>query len=203
MATTSNSRSVLFQLRQLMPERLLLTHEGLALAELQANRLLRVFGINDAKTVPEIVSELPFVRIVERVEAPVAGGTFWLKPHWLIVLNSSDSEARRRFSLFHEFKHILDHPAGAMHYAGSSTTDRTNRAEQAANYFAACALMPKRTVKHLWGIGMQDVSELATQFEVSAEAMQIRLEQLGLVDRWIRPRCLGPAAEIARDRLVA
>ena len=87
----------------------------------------------------------------------------------------------------HEFKHVLDHPFISYLYPSTFTTDADRQAELAADYFAACLLMPKRLVKRLWGEGVQRTTDLANAFGVSEVAMRYRLEQLGLVDR--RARC--------------
>lgn len=56
-------------------------------------------------------------------------------------------------------------------------------------YRDAWVLMPKIWVKRLWARGVQDVSALAWRFEVSQQAMLIRLQVLGLVEP--QPRCLN------------
>ncbi|MEO6318843.1 MAG: ImmA/IrrE family metallo-endopeptidase, partial [Acidimicrobiales bacterium] len=60
--------------------------------------------------------------------------------------------------------------------------------ERLCDYFAACLLMPRSWVKQAYGSGVQDVVALAERFEVSPQAMQVRLLQLGLVDRYRRCR---------------
>lgn len=54
------------------------------------------------------------------------------------------------------------------------------QAEQAADYFAACLLMPRAWVKRAWSEGLQRLSELSQLFEVSPPAMARRLDHLGL-----------------------
>ncbi|WP_140061045.1 ImmA/IrrE family metallo-endopeptidase, partial [Vibrio parahaemolyticus] len=51
--------------------------------------------------------------------------------------------------------------------------------EREANSFAASMLMPRDTLKNYHTI-TQDLSELASKFQVSKAAMQYRLEDLGL-----------------------
>ena len=57
-----------------------------------------------------LIGELPRVRV--RVESTLAdsGLTHWNGGTWVIGVNRNDSRTRRRFTLAHEFKHILDHP---------------------------------------------------------------------------------------------
>jgi Zn-dependent peptidase ImmA (M78 family) len=61
--------------------------------------------------------------------------------------------------------------------------------EQLCDFFAACLLMPRPWVKAMWASGVQDVVALAGHFEVSPQAMQVRLFQLGLMDPYLR--CSG------------
>jgi hypothetical protein len=183
MSTTTNPRSVLFQLRQLTPRRPLSHGEALRIAELQANRLLEAAGIDSPGTPSELIAGLPFVEVVLRDDLPVSGLTDWYKPRWLILLNGLEPEVRRRFSLMHEFKHILDHPYIDFLYPGTWSNDSERRGELVADYFAACLLMPKRLVKRSFGQGHQQLTELAAEFGVSTVAMNFRLQQLGLLER--------------------
>ncbi len=182
MSTTTNPNSTLFRLRALMPRRPLSHHESLRVAELQANRLLELTGVREPGTPSEIVSGLPFVEVGVRPDLPVSGLTNWFKPRWLILLNANEPPGRRRFSLMHEFKHILDHDGIGYLYPNTPFLDSDQRAEAVADYFAACLLMPKRLVKRRFGQGQQRVGELAAEFGVSPVAMQVRLQQLGLAD---------------------
>jgi hypothetical protein len=190
MATTTNSNSVLYQLRALMPRRPLTQAEAYRLAELQANHLLRAAGVTEPGTPDELVAGLPFVRIRLVDGFPASGLTNWYKPRWLIILNHSEPAVRRRFSAAHEFKHILDHGLARRAYPDSSWATSEERAERVADYFAASLLMPRRLVKRRFFEGLQDVGGLAAEFGVSPQAMRRRLEQLGLVER--RPRCDYP-----------
>ncbi|MGH9177981.1 MAG: ImmA/IrrE family metallo-endopeptidase [Acidimicrobiales bacterium] len=187
MSTTTNQESVLYRLRQLAPRRPLTQAEAYRVTELQANRLLEWSGVDDAGTPSDIVSGLPFVEVALRRDLPVSGLTNWFKPRWLILLNSTEPAVRQRFSLMHEFKHIIDHEGIAYLYPANWLNDGNRRAELVADYFAACLLMPKRLVKRCYGQGLHDVSELAAAFGVSTVAMAVRLQQLRLVEP--TPRC--------------
>jgi len=184
MPTTTNTASTLFKLRALVPRRPLSHHEALRIAELQANHLLELAGVRDAGTPTEVVSGLPFVEVALRPDLPVSGLTNWFKPRWLwlILLNANEPAVRRRFSLMHEFKHILDHDGIHYLYPDTPYLDGERRAELVADYFAATLLMPKRLVKRRYCQGQQRVAELAAEFGVSPVAMHYRLQQLGLLD---------------------
>lgn len=189
MATTNNQSSLLHQLRRLMPRRRLTRGEAFRIAELQASRLLQLRGIDQPGVPTELLTELPYIQAVVRTDAPaaVSGGAIWIRPRWLIVLSGTDCPERLRFSLFHEFKHILDHGLAATIYGDGGSKQSQHLAEQVADYFAACALMPRSLVKRVWGQGHQDIDELAVQFGVSRQAMQYRIDQLKLTEP--RPRC--------------
>lgn len=184
--STKQTTSILHELRAMVPQRPLTVGESYRIAELQANRLLAWGHIDEPGTPSELVSDLPFVHVALRADLPVSGSARWLKPRWLLLLNLSEPRVRRRFSLMHEFKHVLDDPFIDYLYAGRTAAERYRHAELVADSFAACLLMPKRLVKRLWGHGVQDPVELAERFSVSAVAMRYRLQQLGLADGYRR-----------------
>lgn len=53
--------------------------------------------------------------------------------------------------------------------------------------------MPRPWVKSAYADGIQDVVELADLFEVSPQAMQVRLLQLGVIDPYLRCRGIDNA----------
>jgi hypothetical protein len=187
MATTTNPNSLLWQLRKLVPQRPLNTADAYRIAELQANRLLLWGGVDEPGTPSELVSGLRFVKVALHPRHPESGYLNWFKPRWLILLNPHEARVRRRFSLMHEFKHLLDHPYRDFLYPNTYFRDSAERKELIADYFAACVLMPKRLVKRCWGNRMQDLTALAAEFDVSQDAMRRRLQALGLIER--PPRC--------------
>lgn len=199
----AREQSVLALLRALVPSRALSPSEALRLAELQANRLLRHFAI-ETNTVPEeIVSELPRVRIVREYGLPISGAAHWNGSYWIITLNADEPAFRQRFSLMHEFKHVLDHTTKDFLYHDRPFQTADQQAERVADYFAACVLMPKRVVKRLWCQGNQNLVELAATLFVSTRALRFRLEQLGLIEpagRCARVPSGTPALSIAGGR---
>ena len=167
-------RSVIAVLRSLVPIRLLSTDEAERLAERQADRLLHLAGISEPQVPTELIAELPRITVRLDPQLPVSGSAQWVSGRWLISLNAGEPWTRRRFSLMHEFKHVLDHPRVDDLYAGEA------QAEHLADYFAASVLMPRRFVERLWEDGMRDLAALAFHFGVSQPAMAIRLQYLGL-----------------------
>ncbi|MEE2032983.1 ImmA/IrrE family metallo-endopeptidase [Rhodococcus chondri] len=180
--------SVLASLRMVIPARDRITFaEALRVAELHANRLLELHRISDGPIPSELITELPKLQI-EYVEAPVSGASFWNGHAWIIQLNRAESYTRQRFTLAHEYKHIIDHGAADRLYPGSATTSAADHAEQAADYFAGCLLVPRRLLKRAWGNGLQRPRDLARHFQVSEQAITVRLAQTGLVERTARCR---------------
>lgn len=188
--TRSGETSALALLRSLAPPRRLTFTESLRIAELQANRLREYFSIDTPEAPGEIVTELPRITVDYDLDMPVSGSAHWNGSVWVITLNGSEPPLRRRFSLMHEFKHIIDHTARQQLYGPADDRAASQRAERAADYFAACLLMPKRWIKRLWGERTQSVSELAQAFSVSPQAMRFRLNQLGLTEA--SQRCRRP-----------
>ena len=183
MSLTTNQSSLLFQLRSLMPMRPLYQGEALRIAELQANRLLAACGITSAGTPSRSSTAFPNLRVSKRSDLPASGLAVWYKPHWQVYLNAHEPSVRQRFSLFHELKHVLDHPVIGSCYPSATNASSEKRAELVADYFAACVLMPKRFVRSAYFQGQHNVEELAAVFGVSPVAMTFRLQQLGILDR--------------------
>jgi len=171
---SAQERSVFAVLRGLVPRRLLTGQEAELVAELQANRLLELAGLPQAPIPNELITELPRVSVRLDPDLPVSGSAQWINGRWLLSINSAEPWRRQRFSLAHELKHVLDHPLVDVIYAGPEA------AEQMADQFAGCLLMPRRILKRAWGQGTQSLSDLADLFGVSERAVAVRLEHLGL-----------------------
>lgn len=182
-------RSVLASLRALVPARPLTPSEALRIAELQANHLLRHFQIETATVPEEIVSELPRVRVVREEGMAVSGAAHWSGRYWIIAVCADEPLFRQRFSVMHEFKHVLDHSTKHFLYHDRPFQSAEQQAERVADYFAACLLMPKKVVKRLWYQGPQNIVQLAETLSVSARALRFRLDQLGLTEP--PSRCQG------------
>lgn len=176
-------RSVLTLLRALVPQRDLTPFEAYRIAELQANRLLEHFDVQTSAVPNEIVTELPRIRVERERGLPVSGSAHWNGRYWIITVSADEHPLRQRFSLMHEFKHIIDHTTKEYLYHDRPGATAHEQAERVADYFAACLLMPKRVVKRLWGERHQDIVLLAETLHVSPAALRYRLDQLGLTER--------------------
>lgn len=190
--------SVVASLRALVPNRPLGFAEARRIAELQANRLLRAVDIGSAPVAEEAISELPRVSVTWAPNLIGSGMTSFSRGQWHIRLNSAEPFTRQRFTLAHEFKHVLDAACEDVIYGHLvDGPGKQRQVEGVCDHFAACLLMPKAWVKKHWGNGTQELAALAWQFEVSEQAMLIRLQNLGLVDpvpRHADWRRLGSAA---------
>ena len=173
--------------RALMPDRAVSLSEAYQIAEWQAVTLLRRLRV-EAPDVPlRWALQLPRVEVQlqpRHTMRGMAGYTVWKDGRYLVVVNKSDPHGRRRFTLCHEIKHVLDYTMWRTVYArlGAGDPDSRDRLiEQIANHFAACLLMPRPWVKQLWGSGTQDVKELASLFNVTPSAVRTRLQYLDLL----------------------
>jgi Zn-dependent peptidase ImmA (M78 family) len=176
------------ELRAALPRRPLQVAEGLILAERQAWLLRWQLGYGVRTAMPtEVLRRLPFlIEVSFHADLARSGLATKTKVGWAIVLHAGEPRVRRRFSLAHEIKHVLDDALlaelhGALYRAGGGFT-AARRAEQVCDHFAACLLMPKLNLRRDWTSGMQLGTQLARRYDVSAQAMQIRLEHLGLVE---------------------
>lgn len=115
----------------------------------------------------------------------------------IIVVNGSNSNERRRFTVAHELGHYFLHSSQSTHvddidtaeivmYRNQESSQATHMREIEANQFAAELLMPERMVAEDLQLqregnkGMSEiVGDLAAQYQVSQAAMTIRLSKIG------------------------
>ena len=90
---------------------------------------------------------------------------------WLIELNPSFAETAKRFSIAHELGHRI------LAHSGCGTDPGQ---EREANIFAAELLMPLGLVKAALK-RTRRLSELARAFQVSKDAMRIKLDEQHLL----------------------
>ena len=136
------------------------------------------------------MTDLPFLAVTHRPGFPTSGMATQTETGWVIVLRAEEAKVRQRFSLVHEFKHILDDPFIEWLYPTKNGYSPEDRAERICDYFAACVLMPRMWVKRDFaGGGIQDIARLARRYRVSQVAMAVRLAELRLLPP--TPRCAG------------
>jgi Zn-dependent peptidase ImmA (M78 family) len=169
------------EVRAVRPARRLTRLEARRVVERQAAKLLRLREAFEAPIPEEVITHLP------RIEAhrssglgSLSGVCHWEGNHWRITVNARHALVRQRFTIAHEFAHILDAPYQRI--------VSPKLAEELADYFAANLLMPKRLIKRAWGDGLQDIPALARHFNVSVKAMRWRLDELRLDELETLPR---------------
>jgi predicted transcriptional regulator len=182
--------STLAALRALCPDRGLTTNEAFRIAQRQAQALLSSAGVNDGPIPLALFARLPRITLAVDPALPTSGMSYWNGEAWRLVAHADEHPHRQRFSLAHEFKHVIDHSRRDLLYADHRTR------EAVADYFAACLLMPRQALTRAWCAGTQDLDELSERFMVSTPALQRRLHDLGLLDRYQsrRYRCDRPSS---------
>lgn len=183
--TPEGGTSVLASLRRLTPNRPLDLDEALRIAERQATRLLELRGALEVPVPTTVVTELPRITVEHDPELPAnaaSGCSTWdyQRRSWVISLNPTEPRTRRRFTVLHEYKHILDHGSYGIRAPGRQMWFQRPAEEVVADYFAGCVLMPKRLLTAAFYDGIQQPRDLAELFDVSEPAIRVRLNQVGL-----------------------
>lgn len=176
----ADSSDAIERLRQLARHGAMSWTEVHSIAERQAALLLDLWRIEGPPVPQFVIASVPGVLVDYRRDWPTSGMSVQARSHWQIVIRADEPRWRQRFSLAHEFKHILDDPICERMSMHLPKEQRQERAEALCNFFAACLLMPRPWVKHDWCGGIQNVRELARRYYVSEEAMTTRLSELGL-----------------------
>jgi len=107
------------------------------------------------------------------------GGLWRSRGKWIVHLNSNDTPARRRFTLFHEVFHIRAHLKTTTPVFAKVGFDKASFNESLADYFAACVLAPPNWVKEEWA-KFKDQSKMAAHFNVPSAIMHVMLKRVGL-----------------------
>src|SRR5829696_1868182 len=173
--------NVLTLLRRLLPTRKLRLFEHQVIAEQQAIKLHELLGQTGPPADLGWLTKLKKITVVLQPRWKMdglSGISSWDDGHWVIGVNKGNPHARRRFTLCHELKHVLDADRDKITYKGLTAEQR----EAVADYFAACYLMPKLWLRRAWTRGIQDPDALAGLFNVSQPAMEKRLRYLGFID---------------------
>lgn len=181
------------RLRTLVPRRPLGVREAENVAERQAARLRSDLCVLGPRLAEADLGTLAWLTITRQEDFPVAGVSTKTEYGWLIVLRANDAMVRQRFTLAHELKHILDDSlltVGGGLYPAIRGYSPHERAERICDRFAGALLMPKVLLRADWADGLQDIAKLAKRYDVSRDAMSVRLSQLGLLEPI--PRCLPP-----------
>lgn len=118
---------------------------------------------------------------VEYIEGDDREETLRVYPkRFVIFLPLSSSRVRDNFTIAHELGHFFLHTERKGDEILRFTRRGSNRREWEANWFAAELLMPEREFKKAAAeLGCDEV-ELASRFDVSVAAANVRLSALGL-----------------------
>ena len=169
-------------------------------ARRQAEHLILSLGIKQAPVKVEDVAKHLGLRVLSMELEEDVSGLLITKPDMAcIVIREGDHLVRQRFSIAHEIAHFyLKHqfePGEHVHvdrghrisHRDKRSSAGTNHKEIEANQFAASLLMPSQlvmeSIKSLKTEELYDehVTKLAKEFNVSEQAMTIRLSVMGLL----------------------
>jgi Zn-dependent peptidase ImmA (M78 family) len=169
-------------------------------ARTAAERLASRLAINAAPVnVHKIAAELGLSIVSEDLGSDVSALLVTDGKSSIIGVHERHAPTRQRFSIAHEIGHfVLRHqfePGEHVHVdrgryiseRGLKSSAGVDAKEIEANQFAASLLMPAKLVRaHVARFGKgplleDEVRELAREFQVSEQAMTIRLSALGLI----------------------
>lgn len=180
---------------------------------LSAQQLLseydEAFGLGDVPPVPveEIAESHLLLNITERDDlrtvngAPKDGGrlsgllTTADQTIWIDAREAHRSPERRRFTIAHEVGHwvlhakrgdVGDFQRFCRPVDLRAGEDHSQEVEQEANRFAAELLMPEKILNARAGACGFNLPLLASEFEVSVPALELRLTLLGSMPAWMR-----------------
>jgi Zn-dependent peptidase ImmA (M78 family) len=157
--------------------------------EAHSERILRALNI---KTLPIPVEEIAYrfqIKISRAPNKDFSGMLIRKNGHALIGVSSSESNVRQRFTIAHELGHYFLHENkdAFIDYRDNKKEIMRTPREKQANMFAAALLMPRlillRDFKALArkGFSEEELETLASQYEVSEDAMRFRLMNLHLM----------------------
>src|SRR5436190_8287024 len=163
-----------------------------------ATALLDPFHITDPPVPVETIARNLGVFVVrDRLRSDISGMLYREGDRTIIGLNDYQPPLRQRFTIAHELAHLTLHPGRAVHVdrnvrvnfrdAESGKASRWEEIE--ANAFAAELLMPRSMVQRAVRnavdrkINREDqlIAELSKIFDVSRQAMELRLVNLGVI----------------------
>lgn len=171
--------------------------------EMEAEKLLDEHRFRSPPIDVERLAELLGVQVsYQEFEEPDVSGILYREDsRKLIAINKGHHANRKRFSIAHEIGHLLLHQGvpvivdktfrvAHLNRRDAKSGLATDRQEIEANQFAAALLMPRALVsvsirRHFKTWGKREHAELidalASEFEVSSQAMEYRLTNLGLL----------------------
>lgn len=163
----------------------------------RAQSLLREVGIHQVPVdVFAVTTHLGLDVLAEALDSSTSGVLVVGVEHAVIGVNQHHHRRRQRFTIAHELAHYVLHRHASNVFVDSTLTFHRNktsaegvdRQEVEANAFAAELLMPEGLLKQYWEAQQLDLyddvalARLAARFDVSEQALTIRLMNLRLVE---------------------
>jgi len=166
--------------------------------ETEAAELLRKANVKAPPVnTDRLAAHLGVTIALEGLDAEVSGVLYRHPQRTVIAVNQAHAGTRQRFTVAHEFGHLILHQGRAVivdhivrarvNLRDSRSSLATEREEIEANQFAASLLMPAQFVHAYVGEQVRQrldeqgtISRLAEAFGVSPQAMEFRLINLGL-----------------------
>lgn len=165
-------------------------------SEAVAKQLLKDSHITKAPVRVELIARRIGATVhYEPFDGDISGMVYRNKDRVIIGVNSLHHPNRQRFTIAHEIGHVLLHKGTEVYIDRTYRVNmRNNVSSQAidkdeieANRFAASLLMPEHMlVQDLKDVEIDfasedDLADLAAKYEVSLQAMTIRLSNLELI----------------------
>jgi hypothetical protein len=148
----------------------------------QAARLLQSAGVlREPVSLRDVVSALN-LEVVQTTGEPFLceGALRPMGDGLAIVVSGASNERRRRFTIAHEIGHFVLHSGRLAPERGGAVNEAWRQQEREADQFAAELLMPEPLVREAVLVLGADASRLADRFDVSRQAMRVRLSGLGI-----------------------
>lgn len=162
-------------------------------AKIAAKKILEEIGYDLPVNVYAVVQKYEVEVRNLLLEDEVSGMLVIKDDHAIIGVNQSHHSNRQRFSIAHELGHYLLHRHSAnvfvdpVFFRDGKSSEGVDETEVAANIFAAELLMPEAVVTQQFQEDPFDpfddlaLRRMAARFEVSPQALNIRLSRLGLI----------------------
>lgn len=161
--------------------------------------ILRESGVSEPPVDVESIAERQGLLIdFQPLQSDLSGFLFHDEQHAVIGVNSSHPTVRQRFTIAHELGHFLLHQSDPLHvdravqakFRNELSKQGTDLDEIEANLFAAELLMPRIMIaQDLHQNDVVDIlddhffNELAQRYNVSTQALLLRLMNLGYIEQ--------------------
>jgi len=148
-----------------------------------ANKYQAEAGIDRPPVPTDLITQAYDHLPIEVRQVPLKShhGAVWrLNDSWVIQLNSSDTPARQRFTLYHEVFHILAHCKATPVFKKKACSQEGTFNELLAEHFAGVILMPDKWVQKKWA-EVKDINRMAAIFEVPKPIVWLALKHLRLI----------------------